>query len=110
MAGKFELKAAKSGQYIFNLKAGNGQVILTSEQYTGKDGAKNGIESVRENSQEDGRFERLEAKNGQSYFTLKAKNGQVIGRSEMYSSNSSMENGIESVKKNAHGAEFVDLA
>jgi len=47
MAGKFELKATKSGQFVFNLKAGNGQVIATSEQYTTKAAALNGIESVK---------------------------------------------------------------
>ncbi len=47
MAGKFELKATKSGQFVFNLKAGNGQVIATSEQYTTKDAALKGIESVK---------------------------------------------------------------
>lgn len=50
MAGKFELKQAKSGQYHFNLKAGNGQVIATSEMYESKASALNGIESVRTNA------------------------------------------------------------
>lgn len=50
MAGKFELKTAKSGQFHFNLKAGNGQVIATSELYESKSAALNGIESVRENA------------------------------------------------------------
>ena len=47
MAGKFELKATKSGQFVFNLKAGNGQIIATSEQYTTKAAALKGIESVK---------------------------------------------------------------
>ena len=50
MAGKFELKQLKNGQFLFNLKAGNGQIILTSEQYKAKAGALNGIESVRKNA------------------------------------------------------------
>lgn len=50
MAGKFELKTAKSGQYHFNLKAGNGQIIATSELYESKSAALNGIESVRKNA------------------------------------------------------------
>ena len=46
MAGKFVLK--KSGaQFMFNLKASNGEVIATSERYTTKQGALNGIESVK---------------------------------------------------------------
>lgn len=93
---------------MFNLKAGNGQVILTSQTYASKDGCKNGIESVRKNSQDDGQFERKTAKDGSPFFTLNATNGQVIGKSEMYSSKDAMENGIASVKKNAPDAEVVD--
>ena len=61
------------------------------------------IESVKKNAVEDARYKRKEAKNG-----LKATNGQVIGSSEMYSSESARENGIESVKKNAPEAEVVE--
>ena len=50
MAGKFEIKQAKSGQFHFNLKAGNGEIIATSEMYNSKDAAKNGIESVKTNA------------------------------------------------------------
>ena len=50
MAGKFELKETKNGQFMFNLKASNGQIIATSEQYTTKAAALNGIESVRKNA------------------------------------------------------------
>ena len=108
MAGRFELKQAKDGQYMFNLKAGNGQIILTSELYKTKVAAENGIESVRKNAPDDGRYERTENKNGEPYFKLKAANGQEIGRSEYYSSKAAMENGIESVKKNAPDAEVVE--
>ena len=101
MAGRFELKQAKDSQYMFNLKAGNGQIILTSELYKTKVAAENGIESVRKNAPDDGRYERTENKNGEPYFKLKAANGQEIGRSEYYSSKAAMENGIESVRKNA---------
>ena len=50
MAGKFEIKKAKDGQFYFNLKASNGKVILTSERYGEKRKAKQGIESVRKNA------------------------------------------------------------
>lgn len=106
--GKFEIKTDKSGQFRFNLKAGNGQVILSSEAYTTKSACENGIESVKTNSQDDNRFERKTAKDGSPYFNLKASNGQVIGASEMYSSTSAMENGIASVKSNAPGADVDD--
>jgi hypothetical protein len=109
MPGKFELKKSDDGQYHFNLKAANGQVILSSERYTEKRGAEGGIESVKKNASNDGRYERKKASNGQDYFVLKASNGQTIGRSEMYNSTASMENGIESVKKNAPDATTSDL-
>ncbi len=107
--GKFEITTRKNGEFQFNLKAGNGQVILTSEGYTTKAACENGIESVRKNSQDDNRFKRLEAKNGKPYFNLTAGNGQIIGNSEMYESVSSRENGIASVAKNAPDAEISDL-
>ena len=107
--GKFEITKRKNGEFQFNLKAGNGQVILTSEGYTTKSNCVNGINSVKKNSQIDERFERKVAKNGKPFFNLKATNGQIIGTSEMYESESGCENGIASVKKNAPDAEVVDL-
>lgn len=106
--GKFEINVDKGGKYRFNLKASNGQVILSSQGYTTKSACDNGIESVKTNSQKDDLYERLEASNGNPYFNLKATNGQVIGSSEMYSSTSAMENGIASVKTNAPTADVVD--
>ena len=110
MSGKFEIKNTSNDQFMFNLKAGNGEIVLTSEMYTTKASAKNGIESVRENSEKDQRFDRRTAKDYSPYFVLKAANGEIIGNSEMYSSTNAMENGIESVKKNAKEAELVDLS
>jgi hypothetical protein len=109
MAGKFELKMAKDGQFMFNLKATNGQVILTSELYKKKSSAENGIESVRRNSARESAFETRTNAKGEPFFILKATNGQEIGRSEYYSSKVSMENGIESVMKNAPDARVDDL-
>jgi len=109
MAAKFDLKTAKNGECMFNLKAGNGQVILTSELYKQKSSAENGIESVRKNAVREGAFEVRENSKGEPYFILKATNGQEIGRSEYYSSKSAMENGIESVKTNAPDARVDDL-
>jgi len=106
--GKFVIKTRKDGEFQFNLKAGNGQDILVSEGYTTKASCNNGIESVKKNAPNDDRYERKTSTNNKFYFTLKATNGQVIGQSEMYESKASMENGIESVKKNAPDAEVVD--
>jgi uncharacterized protein len=110
MPGKFEVKTAANGQYMFNLKAGNGEVILTSEQYKTKESCLNGVESVRKNAAADASFDRRVAKNGKPYFALKAGNGQDIGRSEMYESKASMEKGIKSVMRNAPEAKLVEVA
>ncbi|MBM7062439.1 YegP family protein [Pseudomonas sp. UL073] len=108
MASKFLLKKAKDGQFHFNLHAGNGEIILTSELYQGKDGALNGIESVRKNATREGAFETKEGSGGQPYFVLKATNGQVIGHSEKYANSASCAAGIQSVINNAPGATLVD--
>ena len=109
MAGTFEIKRAKDGQFYFNLKARNGEIILTSEMYTTKASAQNGIASVMTNALLDQRFERKTSKRGEPYFVLKAANGEPIGVSEMYSASSAMENGIESVKRHAPEAQLADL-
>ncbi|AOE82831.1 YegP family protein [Pseudomonas sp. TCU-HL1] len=108
MAGKFHLKKANDGQFHFNLNAGNGETILTSELYKAKDSALNGIDSVRKNAVRDGAFESKTASNGKFYFVLKATNGQVIGQSQMYASAASASAGIDSVKNNAPGATLND--
>jgi len=106
--GKFVITKRKNGEYQFNLLAGNGQVILASEGYASKPSCMNGVKSVMKNAADVKRFESKVAKNGKYHFNLKATNGQVIGSSEMYESQSSCENGIASVKKNAPGATIDD--
>ncbi|MEZ2442817.1 YegP family protein [Chitinophaga sp. RCC_12] len=106
--GKFSISNSSNGEYHFFLKAGNGQVILASEGYSTRAACENGVESVRINAPDEARYERRTSKNGKHYFNLKARNGQVIGTSEMYESQAAMENGIESVKKNAPNAIVED--
>ena len=108
MAGKFELYQDKAGEYRFRLKACNGENILASEGYKQKSSAENGIESVRKNAADDGRYERKETAAGKHMFNLKAGNGQVIGTSQSYTSASGRDNGIESVKNNAPEAKLDD--
>lgn len=104
----FELK--KSGdKFHFVLKAGNGQVILSSQMYASKASAMNGIESVQKNCGDDNCFEKKTAKNGKVHFNLKSTNGQIVGSSQMYADESGMNNGIESVKKNAPGADVKEV-
>ena len=119
--GKFEVKQTKSG-FRFNLKAGNGEIIATSETYTTKRSCLKGIESVRKNcavaieDQTQEGFEKVKHpkyevyvdKAGEFRFRLKATNGQVIATGEGYKAKASCLNGIESVKNNAPDAEIVE--
>ena len=95
MAGKFECFKDKKGEIRFRLKAGNGEVILSSEGYKGKASCDNGIESVRKNSAIEDRFEKTTTGSGKFRFSLKASNGQVIGTSQNYKTESGRDNGIK---------------
>ena len=108
---KFEIfQSENNKKYYFRLKAKNGQVILASQGYSNKAGAKNGIESVKKNCSNDKLYERKVASNGKHHFNLCSTNKQVVGSSQMYASKSGMENGIKSVKRVAPKAELVDLS
>ena len=120
--GKFVIRTVNSG-IKFDLKATNGQVILTSEVYTTKAACRNGVESIMKNAPianvEDQtvegfetvthpKFEMYQDKAGEFRFRLKARNGEIIGVSEGYTSKANCVNGVESVKKNAPEAEIVE--
>ena len=109
MPAKFELKRAKNGQFHFNLVASNGEIILSSELYKSKSGAKNGIASVRANAADESRYVRREGKRKQHYFVLRAGNNKTIGRSESYSRPVAMEKGLKSVMKNGSANRVADL-
>ncbi|HCR3981524.1 TPA: YegP family protein [Kluyvera ascorbata] len=100
MAGWFELSKSSNDQFRFVLKAGNGEVILTSELYTTRAAAEKGIASVRVNSPQDTHYEKKTATNGKFHFNLKAGNHQVIGTSQLYATEQSRDKGIASVKTN----------
>lgn len=121
--GKFVIKTTKSGGFMFNLKAGNGEIIATSETYNSKDACMNGIESVKANAPEaafedqtvegfttekNPKFEMYEDKAGEFRFRLKAKNGQIIATGEGYKAKSGCKNGIESIRKNAPDAKVEE--
>ncbi|MDY4587553.1 MAG: YegP family protein [Oscillospiraceae bacterium] len=120
--GKFVIKPAKSGGYVFNLKAGNGEIIAVSEVYNSLDACKNGVQSVKTNAPEaaledqtapdfttekNPKFEMYTDKAGEFRFRLKAKNGQIIATGEGYKAKAGCKNGIESIRKNAPEAEVV---
>lgn len=119
--GKFVIKEVKTG-VKFNLKAGNGEVIATSEVYNSMDACKNGVASVQKNApvaavenqtvegyatEKHPKFEVYKDKAGEFRFRLKATNGQIIAVGEGYKALAGCLNGIESVKKNAADAVVV---
>ena len=120
--GKFVIRNVNSG-VKFDLKATNGQVILSSEVYSSKSSCKKGVQSVIKNAPianiEDQTIEEFEQKThpkfviykdkaGEYRFNLKARNGEIIGVSEGYVAKASCDNGVESVQKNAVDAEIVE--
>lgn len=120
--GKFVIKDAKGG-VMFNLKAGNGEIILTSEIYSSLASCKNGIESVQKNApvaaledqtvegykqEKNPKFEVYTDKAGETRFRLKAGNGEIIGTGESYKAKASCLKGIESIRKNAVDATVED--
>ncbi len=109
MEAKFELKKTRTGSYFFHLKVGCGEIVLTSEMYEQKRNAEHDILSLKTLANDDRRYERKTTSAGSPFFVFKAGNGEIIGYSEMYSSILAMENGIESVKRNAVSAYVVHI-
>ena len=101
---EFQVTTGKDNQFYFSLTAKNSQVIFSSQGYKSKSGCENGMMSVKKNSTSKKNFERKDSKDGSYYFVLKAANHKVIGKSQMYTTKDSMENGIDSVKENARTA------
>ena len=108
MAGKFECYKDKAGEFRFRLKAGNGEIILSSEGYKSKASCDNGIASVEKNCLDEQCFDKKQTDSGKYRFNLKSTNGQVIGTSQSYESESGCNNGIASVRKNAPDAAVVE--
>jgi len=122
MAGKFIITKAKNGEFTFNLKASNGEVIMTaSETYSSLDACENGINSVKKNalshiedqtrgeSATHPKYELYQDKAGEFRFRLKAANGENIGRSEGYKAKASAKKGIASIGRNAPDAAVITV-
>jgi len=122
MTGKFVIRDTKGG-IKFGLRAGNNQVVLTSDVYSSIAACRKGIESIRSNApaaavedqtvlgfatEKNPKFEIYLDKSGGYRFRLKSKNGQTVGTSEVYKAKPSCKNGIESVKKNAPDAVVIE--
>ena len=120
--GKFVIRKTAKG-IKFDLKAGNGEVIATSEVYSSENACRKGIASVAKNAPVAGiedqtiegytlikhpKFEIYKDKKGEFRFRLKAKNGQIIATSEGYTTKANCKNGVSSVMKNAVEAEVIE--
>ncbi len=120
--GKFVAKQTKNGGFVFNLKAGNGEIIAVSETYSSESACLSGIESVRKNAVEakledqtvenfekvtNPKFEVYKDKAGEFRFRLKAKNGEIIATGESYKAKASCLNGIDSIRRNAPDSPVV---
>jgi len=108
MPGKFEVYKDKAGEFRFRLKAANGQNILASEGYKAKASCMNGIESVRKNSQDEDRMVKKTTSSGKFNFNVTASNGQVVGTSQTYDSESGCRNGMQSVAECSADATIDD--
>lgn len=98
----FELyKSEKTGKYHFRLKARNNQIILASEAYNTKKAAEKSIISIQKYAFSASNFEEKEATDGRTYFVVKAKNGEVVGTSQMYKSKSGLKKGMNSLLNNS---------
>ena len=104
---KFVIKKS-SAHFYFYLTALNGEIILNSELYRWRGAVEDGIASAKENAPLEERYDRKVSKDGQSYFVLKASNGEVLGTSEMYRDAARLEEAIASMKRNAIGAAVED--
>lgn len=108
MAGKFELKTANNGEFFFSLIAGNHENVGRSETYKAKASALNGIESVKKNAGDMGRYAIKEGKDGKFYVSLKAGNGEVILTGQGYASQDGAKKGCEAIGRAADGATTDD--
>lgn len=97
--GKFEINKTTSGEFFFRLKSSNGRIILQSETYKSISGVDTAISSIKINSGDLSKFEKLKSKDSKDYFVLKAGNGEIIGVSETYNSKQGMLKGIDSVQR-----------
>jgi len=108
---KFEIfKSNKNDEYYFRLRSENNEIILASEGYKTKQSSQNGIDSVKKNATNENNFERIDDIANNNYtFNLKANNGEIIGRSENYTTKKARENGISTVKRNAQDSPIEDM-
>jgi uncharacterized protein len=106
----YQISPTNNNKFTFNLKAENNEIILSSQVYEQKQSALDGIASVQVNGPDAANFEQKVSVANEPYFVLKAKNGEVIGKSQMYASKAAAEVGIASVQTNAPSTQISTAA
>ncbi|HSI07898.1 MAG TPA: YegP family protein [Rariglobus sp.] len=105
----YQISPTSNAKFMFNLKAENNQVILTSQVYEQKQSALDGIASVQANGPSAKNFEHKLSTASEPYFVLKAQNGEIIGNSQMYSSQAAAEAGVASVQINSRSEVITSI-
>lgn len=105
----FQVKINENDEYHFNLVSDQEDLILRSESYSSQSACLHGIESVQSNADDEDRYERMVAEDGQFYFNLKAKNGEIIGTSPLYDTDSRRDQAIENLKVLATAGEIKNI-
>jgi len=82
--GVFEVFEGNDGQFYFHLVAKNGEIVLQSQGYRTKDGAQKGLESVQANGTSEKNIDIVEANDGGFFFHVKAQNGEIVGRGQVF--------------------------
>ena len=101
-------KSEAKEPFSFIFVNAEGKTIVKSENYAQKPSAKNGIESVKKNCQDDARYELKESANGKSFFNIKSTNGQVVGTSALFANEDERAAAIAELKADAPSTEFTE--
>lgn len=101
-------KSEAKEPFSFVYENAAGKIIVKSENYGQKANAKNGIESVRKNCQDDARYEFKESSNGKFFFNIKSTNGQIVGTSALFANENERTLAIEELKKDSAKAEIIE--
>ncbi len=113
----FRVLESRDGRHYFNLVATNGAVIGTSQMHANKSNADRGADAVARmvrranvlDARKEPRFQTFTGLDGQSYFNLRAPNGEIVLQSEGYASKQKAEQGVDSVRSNGIAASHFEV-
>ena len=94
--GKVDLWKSTDGQWRFHVVSGNGRTLMTSEAYTSRTGALNGVLSVLDNGIDPGMYRLNQTASGKYNLRLLAANSEIIAFTQAYATKSSATRAIGS--------------